>query len=88
MGEEFNFDAAPAAPTLTFGEDTATATAAAVQEAPKEEAKDNGNVAMEAQLSPEELKQVEEFSKQIDIANSAGIMNYGVGTQKKLADFS
>ena len=88
MGEEFNFDAAPAAPTLTFGEGTATATATAAQEAPKEEAKDNGNVAMEAQLSPEELKQVEEFSKQIDIANSAGIMNYGVGTQKKLADFS
>ncbi|RKM54854.1 toxic anion resistance protein [Butyrivibrio sp. X503] len=88
MGEEFNFDAAPAAPTLTFGEGTATAAATATQEAPKEEAKDNGNVAMEAQLSPEELKQVEEFSKQIDIANSAGIMNYGVGTQKKLADFS
>ena len=88
MGEEFNFDAAPAAPTLTFGEEAATATATAAQEAPKEEAKDNGNVAMEAQLSPEELKQVEEFSKQIDIANSAGIMNYGVGTQKKLADFS
>ncbi len=86
MGEDFNFDAAPAAPTLTFGAEEATATAA--QEAPKEEAGNNGNVAMEAQLSPEELKQVEEFSKQIDIANSSGIMNYGVGTQKKLADFS
>ena len=82
MSEEFNFDAAPAAPTLSFGAE------AAVQEAPKAETKDNGNIAMEAQLSAEELKQVEEFSKQIDISNSSGIMNYGVGTQKKLADFS
>ena len=84
MSEEFNFDAAPAAPTLSFGAEEAQAT----QEEPKEKAKDNGNVAMEAQLSAEELKQVEEFSKQIDISNSSGIMNYGVGTQKKLADFS
>ena len=87
MGEDFNFDAAPAAPTLSFGAEEPAA--AAAQEAPKEEAaKDNGNVAMEAQLSAEELKQVDEFSKQIDISNSTGIMNYGVGTQKKLADFS
>ncbi len=49
MGEDFNFDAAPAAPTLSFGAEEATATAQA--EAPKEEQKkDNGNVAMEAQL--------------------------------------
>ena len=41
-----------------------------------------------ANLSEEELKQVEEFSKQIDITDTAAIINYGVGTQKKLADFS
>ena len=86
MADDFNFDAAPAAPSLSFG-------AEAAQEAPEPEkkeepAKDNGNLAMEAQLSQEELKQVEDFSKQIDLSNSAGIMNYGVGTQKKLADFS
>ena len=87
MGEDFNFEAAPAAPTLSFGAEEPAA--AAAQEAPKAEtAKDNGNLAMEAQLSADELKQVEEFSKQIDISNSTGIMNYGVGTQKKLADFS
>ena len=84
MSEELNFDAAPAAPTLSFG---AEEPKAAVEE-PKEKVIDNGNIAMEAQLSAEELKQVEEFSKQIDISNSSGIMNYGVGTQKKLADFS
>ena len=56
MGEDFNFEAAPAAPTLSFGAEEPAA-AAAAQEAPKAEtAKDNGNLAMEAQLSAEELK--------------------------------
>ena len=86
MGVDLEFDAAPAAPSLTFGAEEQAQTAAAP--APEEEKKDNGNIAMEAQLSAEELKQVDEFSKQIDISNSTGIMNYGVGTQKKLADFS
>ncbi|SEG32342.1 Uncharacterized conserved protein YaaN involved in tellurite resistance [Butyrivibrio sp. Su6] len=86
MGVDLEFDAAPAAPSLTFGAEEQAQTAAA--QAPEEEKKDNGNIAMEAQLSAEELKQVDEFSKQIDISNSTGIMNYGVGTQKKLADFS
>ncbi|SFC11061.1 toxic anion resistance protein [Butyrivibrio sp. YAB3001] len=88
MGEDFNFEAAPAAPSLSFGVEEPKAEEAAAPEKAEEPAKDNGNVAMEAQLSPEELKQVEDFSKQIDINNSTGIMNYGVGTQKKLADFS
>ena len=87
MGADLQFDAAPAAPSLSFGAEEPQA-ATATMEAPAEEKKDNGNVALEAQLSEEELKQVEEFSKQIDITNSTGIMNYGVGTQKKLADFS
>lgn len=39
-------------------------------------------------LSQEELKMVDEFVNQIDISSSTGVMNYGVGTQKKLADFS
>ena len=87
MGVDLEFDAAPAAPSLSFGAEEQSTTAQAAQ-APEEEKKDNGNLAMEAQLSEEELKQVDEFSKQIDISNSTGIMNYGVGTQKKLADFS
>ncbi|MBE5827250.1 MAG: toxic anion resistance protein [Butyrivibrio sp.] len=86
MGVDLEFGAAPAAPTLSFGAEAAQAEAQ--PQAAPEAAKDNGNLAMEAQLTEEELKQVEEFSKQIDIANSAGVMNYGVGTQKKLADFS
>ena len=39
-------------------------------------------------LSAEELKQVEEFSKQIDLHKSTAILQYGAGTQKKMADFS
>ena len=31
---------------------------------------------------------VDDFSKQIDIRNSAAILQYGAGTQKKMADFS
>jgi uncharacterized protein YaaN involved in tellurite resistance len=84
MGAELEFGAAPVAPSLEFG-------AAQAQEAPAAQAakeQSNGNLAMEAQLTPEELKQVEDFSQQIDISNTTGIMNYGVGTQKKLADFS
>jgi uncharacterized protein YaaN involved in tellurite resistance len=88
MGEDFNFESAPAAPTLSFGAAEEDTTGAAQAVAEPEPAKDNGNIAMEAQLSAEELKQVEDFSKQIDITNTTGIMNYGVGTQKKLADFS
>ena len=92
MGAELEFGAAPAAPSLSFGAEaqaqTAEAPAAqATQAAPAAE-QSNGNIALEAQLSAEELKQVEEFSKQIDISNTTGVMNYGVGTQKKLADFS
>ena len=39
-------------------------------------------------LSDEERRMVDEFSKQIDIHNTNGILQYGIGTQKKMADFS
>ena len=39
-------------------------------------------------LSPEERKMVDDFAKQIDIRNSTAILQYGAGTQKKMADFS
>ena len=85
-------------PTLTFG----TPEAADLPSAPSGTAAANA-ISQEAQkildsgktpeidtsiLSPEELKQVDEFSKQIDVTDSAAILNYGVGAQKKLADFS
>lgn len=39
-------------------------------------------------LSPEECAQAEAFAKQIDLTDSAMILQYGAGTQKKMADFS
>ena len=39
-------------------------------------------------LTPEELRQVDAFSAQIDITNSQMVLQYGAGSQKKIADFS
>ena len=39
-------------------------------------------------LTDKELAQVKAFVNKIDINNTQAIMNYGVGTQKKIADFS
>lgn len=79
-------DLAAAAPSLSFGdpEPQAAQAAAAVQEVqapPRQEPE-------EAVLTPEELKMVDAFVKQIDITNTQAVMTYGVGTQKKMADFS
>ena len=39
-------------------------------------------------LSPEEEQMVASFAAKIDIENTAQILQYGAGTQKKMADFS
>ena len=39
-------------------------------------------------LTEEEKKQVDAFAKQISIRDSASVMQYGAGTQKKMSDFS
>ena len=73
------------APSLSFG-DPEPQVQAQVQAAPepeKEAAEPEENV-----LSEAELKLVDDFVKKIDIANTTGVMNYGVGTQKKLAEIS
>ncbi|MBE6000187.1 MAG: toxic anion resistance protein [Sarcina sp.] len=79
-------DFAAAAPSLSFGEpepEAAQAQEAAVQvQAPPQQEPE------EAVLTPEELKMVDAFVKQIDITNTQAVMTYGVGTQKKMADFS
>ena len=72
-----------AAPTLTF--DMEAESQAAVQAQAVEEAKPEPE---ENILTPEELRQVEEFSKKIDVTNTKAILTYGAGTQKKMADFS
>ena len=42
----------------------------------------------EANLTEEEQKTVKEFAKSIDISDTAVVLQYGAGTQKKIADFS
>lgn len=42
----------------------------------------------ESALSPEEKKMVDDFVNQIDLNKSNQILQYGVGAQKKIADFS
>lgn len=42
----------------------------------------------EANLSPEEEKQVAEFAEKIDLLNSNLVLQYGANAQKKIADFS
>ena len=73
--------------SLSFGE--------AVPEAPdlSQQISPNMNVAEivkpeENILTEAEKKQVADFAKQIDLANTNAIMEYGSGVQKKMADFS
>lgn len=70
-------------PTLVFGEVVDEKQLPA--EEPKQELKEQLD---ESILTPEERKMVDDFSKQIDLHNSNAILQYGVGTQKKMADFS
>ena len=71
------------APTLVFGE--VLDEKQVPTEAPKQELKEQLDDSI---LTPEERKMVDEFSRQIDLHNSNAILQYGVGTQKKMADFS
>ena len=50
--------------------------------------KQEENVMDENVLTEEERKMAEQFARQIDLTNSAMILQYGAGTQKKMADFS
>ena len=71
-----------AGPMLSFDEEPAPAPAPVLEQAAEQpEPEANG-------LSEAELKQVDDFVKRIDISNSQAVMNYGAGTQKKMADFT
>ncbi len=58
------------------------------EEKPVEEVKEEEPIVEMPELTPQEQQMVEAFAKQIDLKNSAMIIQYGAGTQKKLADFS
>ncbi len=69
------------APSLVFGEIPETKEVPAAAEEVK--APSAADI-----LTDEEKKQVAEFAQQIDITNTKGILEYGSGVQKKMADFS
>ncbi|MBO6101569.1 MAG: toxic anion resistance protein [Spirochaetaceae bacterium] len=75
-------------PTLVF--DAAAETAPAVPAAKETSlpAEKQEEVKKEMVFSPEEIAQIEAFSKQIDLSNSSAILNYGVGAQRKLSSFA
>ena len=71
---------------LTLGDIPAApdpAAAMAAQEKPAEEVKPAQPV-----FTAEEQQQIDEFSKKIDITNSALVFQYGAGTQQNIANFS
>lgn len=81
--EEFAKTAAavPVAPSLVF-DAAPEAPNLPVEEPAKQEVLDD------SMLTEEEKKMVDSFAAQIDLHNSGAILQYGVGTQKKMADFS
>ena len=74
------------APTLTLDPDLGETEPTAVS-VPEPEKKQEVKAKMPA-LSPEEQKMVDDFAAKIDITNTNQILQYGAGTQKKMADFS
>lgn len=82
MSHEFNEDI-NVTPTLSFEpfkEDTELSKV--------KDDKDKSEIFDDSYLSDEEKKMVDEFVDKIDINNSNSILQYGVGAQKKIADFS
>lgn len=74
------------APTLTLDPDLGGTEPTAVS-VPEPEKKQEVKAKM-PDLSPEEQKMVDDFAAKIDITNTNQILQYGAGTQKKMADFS
>ncbi len=73
-----------AMPSLTLEPDLAEKSETVVAAAPVAETPK----IPEPVLTPEEQQIVREFAAKIDVENTAQIMQYGAGTQKKMADFS
>ena len=72
------------APSLTLAPFEQTEIAESVPVPVKEETPKIPDVV----LTPEEQKMVDDFAAQIDITNTQMVMQYGAGSQKKIADFS
>ena len=84
MGNEFTgFE--DNTPTLTLEPDLGESKAEVAAEPEAEAVKKKMEQTV---LSPEEQQMVDSFAKKIDIENTSQILQYGAGTQKKMADFS
>ena len=59
-----------------------------MEESKKEEVPEQKVYEEEKYLTDAEKKQVEEFAEQIELKDSAAILQYGSGIQKKMSDFS
>lgn len=86
MSDEFNLESTPTLTFEPFKEEGGEAAQAAAAEA-KPVAEAAADV-QEVELTPEEQKMVDAFAEQIDVTNSALVMQYGAGAQQKVASFS
>lgn len=80
MSEEFQ--GFKEAPVLTLDPFTETSSPAEITKKEKETVWDD------SMLSEEECRMIEQFTNQIDLHNSNIVLQYGAGTQKKMADFA
>ena len=79
------------APSLTldpFGEEAAAPVPVAAEEPAVKSAAQQEREKLRTVLSESEQKQVDAFVRQIDLTNSQLVLQYGAGSQKKIADFS
>ena len=83
MSNEFEEFAPASAPTLTLDPFMEEAPAAPAMPMEPEKPIFDENV-----LSEEERRMAIQFAEKIDLSNSQMILQYGAGTQKKMADFS
>ena len=77
-------ESTPAAPSLTLEPELESASELVVAE---EKSLQQPKI-VEPALTAEEQKMVADFAAKIDVENTAQILQYGAGTQKKMADFS
>ena len=75
------------APTLTFEPFPSNAPEAPAVSEP-EVTKALEEEGWKVELTPEEQKMVSDFASQIDLTNTQQVLQYGAGSQKKIADFS
>lgn len=88
MSDEFKDKSIDIKPELTFQSFEEEAPDIKIKEEKAEEKIIEEKITDEIQLTEEEKKMVDQFVNKIEISNSNSILQYGVGAQKKISDFS